>query len=86
MSQRAQQNTGIREVRDAHRFDEQQLLDFLTSNVDGFRGPLSVVLRVTVVGGQAVAEQHPGEVDLGRHLFQPTGFRRSSPKKHSPSR
>ncbi len=42
MSQRAQQNTGTREVRDAHRFDEQQLLDFLTSHVDGFRGPLSV--------------------------------------------
>ncbi|MGB5258671.1 MAG: phosphotransferase family protein [Woeseiaceae bacterium] len=42
MTKRADQNTGTREVRDAHRFDEQRLLDYLCSHVEGFRGPLSV--------------------------------------------
>lgn len=42
MSRRSEQNTGIREVRAAHRFDEEQLLDFLTSHVEGFTGPLQV--------------------------------------------
>ncbi len=69
MSQRAQQNTGTREVRDAHRFDEQQLLDFLTSNVDGFRGPLSVsqfkggqsnpTYKLTADSGQYVLRRKP---------------------------
>ena len=42
MSRRAEQNTGTREVREAHRFDEQQLLDYLGAHIEGFRGPLSV--------------------------------------------
>ncbi len=42
MSQRHEQNTGTREVRDAHRFDEQRLCDYMTSRVEGFSGPLSV--------------------------------------------
>jgi len=42
MSQRHEQNTGTREVREAHRFDEQRLLDFLSSHVESFRGPLTV--------------------------------------------
>jgi aminoglycoside phosphotransferase (APT) family kinase protein len=42
MSQRADQNTGTREVSDAHRFDEQRLLDYLSSHVEGFCGPLTV--------------------------------------------
>jgi aminoglycoside phosphotransferase (APT) family kinase protein len=42
MSGRAEQNTGTREVRDAHRFDEARLLDYLSSGIDGFRGPLAV--------------------------------------------
>jgi aminoglycoside phosphotransferase (APT) family kinase protein len=41
-SQRHDQNTGTRGVSEAHRFDEERLLGFLTEHVDGFRGPLSV--------------------------------------------
>ena len=42
MSKRQDQNTGTRDVSDAHRFDEQQLLDYLTSHVESFHGPVSV--------------------------------------------
>lgn len=42
MSQRSEQNTGTRDVSDAHRFDEQRLLDYLSSHVESFRGPLSI--------------------------------------------
>lgn len=42
MSQRHDQNTGTRDVRAAHRFDEQRLLDYLSSHVESFHGPLSV--------------------------------------------
>ena len=41
-SQRHDQNTGTRGVSDAHRFDEDRLLAYLTTHVDGFSGPLSV--------------------------------------------
>jgi len=69
MSQRAQQNTGTRDVRDAHRFDEQRLLDFLTSHVEGFRGPLAVsqfkggqsnpTYKLTADSGQYVLRRKP---------------------------
>lgn len=42
MSKRSEQNTGTRDVGEAHRFDEQQLLDYLSSHVESFSGPLSV--------------------------------------------
>ena len=42
MSQRYEQNTGTRVVREAHRFDEQRLLEYLSSHVGGFQGPLTV--------------------------------------------
>ena len=42
MSSRQEQNTGVREVREAHRFDERRLEAWLASNVDGFSGPLTV--------------------------------------------
>jgi len=42
MSQRSDQNTGTRDVRAAHRFDEQRLFDYLSSHVESFHGPLSV--------------------------------------------
>lgn len=42
MSQRSEQNTGTRDVGEAHSFDEQRLLDYLSSHVESFRGPLSV--------------------------------------------
>ena len=42
MSQRAEQNTGTRDVTPAHRFDEERLLEYLSSHVESFDGPLSV--------------------------------------------
>ena len=42
MSRRSEQNTGTRDVRKAHRFDEQRLLDYLSSRVESFRGPLQI--------------------------------------------
>jgi aminoglycoside phosphotransferase (APT) family kinase protein len=42
MSQRSKQNVGTSEVRAAHRFDEQRLLEYLSQNIDGFDGPLTV--------------------------------------------
>jgi len=69
MSQRARQNTGTREVRDAHRFDERQLLNYLTSHVEGFRGPLTVrqfkggqsnpTYKLTADSGQYVLRRKP---------------------------
>ncbi|MBT8067462.1 MAG: phosphotransferase family protein [Gammaproteobacteria bacterium] len=69
MSRRAEQNTGTREVREAHRFDEQQLLDYLGSQIEGFRGPLSVsqfkggqsnpTYKLTAASGQYVLRRKP---------------------------
>lgn len=42
MGTRQKQFSGTREVRDAHQFDIANLEDYLLSNVEGFRGPLSV--------------------------------------------
>lgn len=42
MSSRQDQNTGTRGVRQAHRFDEHRLGDYLSSHVESFRGPLVV--------------------------------------------
>ncbi len=42
MTSRQEQNSGTREVRDAHRFDEAKLDAWLASHVAGYRGPLSV--------------------------------------------
>ena len=42
MSRRAEQNTGTRDVTSAHRFDEERLLEYLSSHVESFDGPLSV--------------------------------------------
>src|SRR5210317_617407 len=42
MSARQEQNTGTRDVREAHRFDEGQLEDYLSSHVESFHGPMTV--------------------------------------------
>lgn len=42
MSSRQQQNTGTEDVREALRFDEDRLEEYMTSHVEGFQGPLSV--------------------------------------------
>lgn len=42
MSERQEQNSGTRAVREAHRFDAGLLEEYLQGNVDGFAGPLEV--------------------------------------------
>ena len=42
MSTRQEQNSGTREVREAHRFDVAGLEAYMDSHVESFRGPLSV--------------------------------------------
>ena len=42
MSMRQAQNTGTREVREAHRFEVERLEAYMTSHVESFRGPLAV--------------------------------------------
>ncbi len=42
MSERQDQNSGTRAVREAHRFDEQRLLAYLDAELPGFEGPLRV--------------------------------------------
>lgn len=42
MSNRQEQNSGTREVREAHRFDVARLEAYMDSHVESFRGPLTV--------------------------------------------
>jgi aminoglycoside phosphotransferase (APT) family kinase protein len=42
MRTRQEQNSGTREVADAHRFDDQRLEEYMRSHVEGFQGPLGV--------------------------------------------
>ena len=39
---RQEQNSGTREIREAHRFDESLLEDYMASHVEGFRGPIQI--------------------------------------------
>jgi aminoglycoside phosphotransferase (APT) family kinase protein len=39
---RQEQNSGTREIREAHRFDEGLLEDYMASHVEGFRGPIQI--------------------------------------------
>ena len=41
MSDRQEQNSGTREVREAHRFDVEMLEGYMASHVESFRGPLA---------------------------------------------
>ena len=40
--QREQENTGTKQVADAHRFDEAKLAKWMDANVEGYQGPLEV--------------------------------------------
>ena len=42
-SRMSQLPSNLTPVRDAHVFDQQRLAEFMTKNVEGFRGPLSVL-------------------------------------------
>ncbi|MDH3274269.1 MAG: phosphotransferase family protein [Gammaproteobacteria bacterium] len=39
---RQEQNSGTREIRKAHRFDEGLLEDYMASHVEGFHGPIQI--------------------------------------------
>ncbi len=39
---RQEQNSGTREIREAHRFDEGLLEEYMASHVEGFRGPIQI--------------------------------------------
>ncbi|MEM9173554.1 MAG: phosphotransferase, partial [Pseudomonadota bacterium] len=42
MASRQEQNSGTRAVRDAHRFDEAKLLEYLQDSIEGFGPSMSV--------------------------------------------
>ena len=42
MGTRQEQNSGTRDVRSEHRVDTDSLAEFLTGNIDGFAGPLTI--------------------------------------------
>ncbi|MDZ7644214.1 MAG: phosphotransferase [Woeseiaceae bacterium] len=42
MASRQEQFSGTRPVREAHRFDESGLADYLAAHIEGFEGPLAV--------------------------------------------
>jgi aminoglycoside phosphotransferase (APT) family kinase protein len=66
MSSRQQQNSGTEEVRKTLRFDEGRLSDYMTSHVEGFRGPLQVQ---QFRGGQS-NPTYLLEADSGRYVLR----------------
>ena len=78
MSNRQEQNTGTREVREAHRFDVARLEDYMASHVESFRGPLSVsqfkggqsnptYLLKAVSGSYVLRRKPPGKLLKSAH-------------------
>ena len=45
--QREQLNTGTKEVAESHRFDEAALAAWMQANVEGFEGPLDLLLTLS---------------------------------------
>lgn len=81
MSRRSEQNTGTRDVREAHRFDEQRLIDYLSTQMDGFRGPLKVrqfkggqsnptYLLESRTGRYALRRKPPGKLLKSAHAVE----------------
>lgn len=66
MSRRSEQNTGTRAISDAHRFDEPRLLEYLSSHVESFSGPLSVT---QFKGGQS-NPTYLLDADSGRYVLR----------------
>ena len=68
-SRRHEQNTGTRDVSEAHRFDEQRLFAYLAEHIDGFDGPSSVrqfkggqsnpTYRIDAASGRYVLRRKP---------------------------
>lgn len=69
MGKRQEQFSGTREVREAHRIDEQRLLGYLADTVEGFEGPLTVeqfkggqsnpTYKLTATSGSYVLRRKP---------------------------
>ncbi|MEM1438585.1 MAG: phosphotransferase family protein [Pseudomonadota bacterium] len=69
MGTRQEQNSGTRAVREAHRIDEAQLLEYLSDTVEGFAGPLEVTqfkggqsnptYKLTAASGSYVLRRKP---------------------------
>ena len=66
MSSRQAQNSGTRDVREAHRFDTGVLEDYMASHVESFRGPLQVS---EFRGGQS-NPTYPLEAASGRYVLR----------------
>jgi len=75
---RSEANSGTREVREAHRFDEAALERWMRDNVQGFAGPLTVdqfkggqsnpTYRLRTPGGSYVLRRKPpGKLLAGAH-------------------
>ncbi|MEL6447013.1 MAG: phosphotransferase family protein [Pseudomonadota bacterium] len=69
MGTRQEQNSGTRAVREAHRINESQLLEYLSDTVEGFAGPLEVTqfkggqsnptYKLTAASGSYVLRRKP---------------------------
>ena len=66
MSTRQEQNTGTRDVGEAHRFDVGQLEEYMASHVESFRGPLKVS---QFKGGQS-NPTYLLEADSGKYVLR----------------
>lgn len=66
MSERQNQNTGTREVREAHRFDERRLEAYLCSHGNSFCGPL----KVTQFRGGQSNPTYLLEAQSGRYVLR----------------
>lgn len=81
MSVDAQANAGTTAVREAHRFDEQRLAQWLEQNVEGYAGPLSVeqfkggqsnptYKLVTPARSYVLRRKPPGPLVKGAHAVE----------------
>lgn len=81
MSERQELNSGTSAVRDAHRFDEARLAEWMAANVDGYQGPLTVsqfkggqsnpTYKLSTPGRDYVMRRKPpGKLASGAHAVE----------------
>jgi aminoglycoside phosphotransferase (APT) family kinase protein len=81
MSASDEENLGTTAVRDAHRFDEARLADWMSANVAGYQGPLSVqqfkggqsnptYKLVTPTASFVLRRKPPGKLLRGAHAVE----------------
>ena len=66
MSSRQQQNTGTSDIRDALRFDERRLSEYMTSRIEGFHG----LLQVRQFRGGQSNPTYLLQADSGRYVLR----------------